>query len=108
VRVVGVAVDGLAADHERGLVEGAAAGDADVEESGRALTCRGERGRGPRRRLDRADTADERGRPVGAAELVGGRGNDEDHARTVPRCAPRAFKRRRIGRPGGPAEGGSS
>src|SRR5262249_41901216 len=96
-RVVGVAVDRLAADHERRAFERLRAGDADVEHGGRRFRRAGQRGGGPGGGLDRADTADECRRPVGAATLFGGRGDDEDHERTVPGGAARAFSQKSHG-----------
>ena len=40
-------------------------------------------GTGARRRFDRADSADERRASPGAPKFVLGRGDDENHARTV-------------------------
>ena len=71
------------------------AGDPDMEEGAGPLGRRRERRGGAGGRLDRADPADEGGRSVGAAKLFGGRGDDEDHPSTVPRCTTRAFSPKR-------------
>ena len=81
-RVVGVAIDRLGADHGLGLAEGASARDPHVED--RLEPSHGlELGGGARGSLDRADSADERRASGGAPQLVLGRGDDENHARTV-------------------------
>ena len=81
-RVVGVAVDRLGADDRLGLVERPSARDPDVQDRLEPLHGLQFSG-GARRRLDRADSADERRASPGAPKLVLGRGDDENHARTV-------------------------
>jgi hypothetical protein len=80
--VVGVAVDGLGADHRLGLAERPGARDPDVQDGLEPLQ-RLQLGRRPRGRLDRADAAHERRRSTGAPELILGRSHDENHAGTV-------------------------
>ena len=89
--IVRVAVDRLAAEHELGLGEAVPAGEADVQHAARAVL--GERAGGRRRRLDRADAADERAvrRRVEAVELALRRG-DHQHRETVAEPSGRPLR----------------
>ena len=94
--VVCVAVERLASDHERRLVEAVRTGEPDVQE--RIGPRPGERCCRSRSRLHRADTADERLGTVGAVQLIEGRGDDEDHgAHRIPRRVPAVAPRYTIG-----------
>jgi anti-anti-sigma factor len=74
-----IAVDRLAADHERRWFERPSPGDPDVQDGGRQLFCQGKRRR--KARLHGPDTGTERHRSVDPCELALGRRYDEDHAR---------------------------
>ena len=81
-----VLVDGDRAEHDGQRLDGARAGDPDVED--RFGPLRGERRRDPRRRLDRPDAAAQRVDAVEVREFALG-GRDDEQSAAVARAVPR-------------------